>query len=107
MGVGSGTVAPEFLGRNLTLAALIWRTGTWFLVEVYWSHSVCVVVMDAGMSGLVYYGVRAGNVAPGVLEHDIALAASIWRTGPWFLVTVAWSHIMLVVVMDVGMFGLT
>ena len=48
--------------------------------------------MDEGMLGLMYRGVGAGTVAPGVLGRDIVLAASIWRTGPWFLVAVASSH---------------
>ena len=63
---------------------------------------MCLVVMDVGMLGLVYRGVGAGTVSPGVYVHDIALAALTWRTGPWFLVAVAWSHSVWVVEMDVG-----
>ena len=106
LGVRSGTVAPGFLGRNLALAALIWRTRTCFITAVAWSHSLWVVMMDEGMLGLMYRGVGAGTVVPGVLGRDIALAASIWRTGPWFLVAVAWSHRVWVVVMNLGMLGL-
>ena len=62
--------------------------------------------MNLGMLGMVYHGVGAGTVAPGVLVRDIALAASTWRTGPWFLVTVDWSHSMWVVAIDVVMLGL-
>ena len=105
-GVGSGTVAPEVLWRDLALAALIWRTGAWIIVGVAWSHTVWVVVMDEGMLGLIYFGVRAGTVATGVLGRDIALVASIWRYEPWFLVAVAWIHSVSVVLMDVGMLGM-
>ena len=65
--------------------------------------SVWVVVMDLGMLGLIYRSVRARNVDPGVSGRDVALDASIWRTGPWFLVTVAWSHGVWVVVVDIGL----
>ena len=62
--------------------------------------------MDVGVLGLIYIGAGAVNVAPRVLCCDIALAASTWGNGPWFLVTVARSHSIWVVVMDVGMLGL-
>ena len=42
--------------------------------------------------GLIYCGIRARNVEPGVSGHDISLAVSIWRTWPWFLIAVDWSH---------------
>ena len=48
----------------------------------------------------------AGNVAPGVSGRDIALVASIWIIRTWFIVAMAWSHSVWVVVMDVGMLGL-
>ena len=51
-------------------------------MEAFWGHSVCVVVMDVGMLGLIYRDVKAGTVMPGVLGRDITLAASIWITGP-------------------------
>ena len=89
VGVGSRIVMPGVLRRDLALASLIWRTRLWFIVVVALSHSVCLVVMDVGMLGLVYCGVGAGTVSPGVYVHDIALAALTWRTGPWFLVAVA------------------
>ena len=94
------------LGRNLALASSIWRNKLWFIFMVDWSSSVWVVMMDVGMLELVYLGVGAGTVAPGVLGRDIALSASTWRTGPWFLVAVAWSHRVWVVVMNLGMLGL-
>ena len=97
---------PGVLGRDITLAALIWRTGTWFLVVVDWSNILWVVVMDVGMLGLILCGVVAGTVAPGISGGDIALAASIWRTGTWFLVAVAWSYSLWVVLVDVGTLGL-
>ena len=65
------------LKSDITLAALIWRTVYWFLVAVAWDHSVWVAVIVVGMLGLIYRGVRAGTVAPGVSGRDIALAASI------------------------------
>ena len=48
--------------------------------------------MDVGMMGLIYHGFGAQTVEPGVLGRNISLAAFIWRTGPWFLVVVAWIH---------------
>ena len=36
---------------------------------------MCLVVMDVGMLGLVYRGVGAGTVSPGVYVHNISLAA--------------------------------
>ena len=57
-GFGYRTVEPNILGRNNSLAASIWRTRPLFLVEVAWSHSVWVVVMDVGMLGLML--VRVG-----------------------------------------------
>ena len=62
--------------------------------------------MDAGMLGLIYRGVRAGNIEPGVSGSNIALGALIWRTGPWFLVVVDWIHDLWVALVDVGMLGL-
>ena len=65
--------------------------------SVAYSRSVWVVVMHVGMLRLDYRGVGAGTVAPWVSGRDIVLATSYWRTGPWFLVVVAWSHIVWVV----------
>ena len=65
-----------------------------------------MVVIDVVMLGLVYCGVGAGTVAPGVSGCDITLDTSTWRTGPWFIVAVAWSHSVRVVAVDVGMLGL-
>ena len=96
--VGAVTVAPGVLGCNIMLAASIWRNLPWFLVMVDWGHSVWVVVMYVVMLRLIYCGVRAGTVAPGVSGHEIMLAVSIWKTGPWFLVVVAWSRGVWVVV---------
>ena len=107
IGVGDRIVMPRVLGRDLALASLIWRNGIWFIVVVDCSPSVWVVLLDVGMLGLVYCGFGSGTVMTGVLGRDIALTTSTWRTGPWFLVAVAWSHIMWVVTMDVGMLGLT
>ena len=56
--------------------------------------------------GLIYCGIRAVTVTPEVLGRDIALAASIWITGHWFLVAAAWIHSVWVVVVDVGVLGL-
>ena len=68
--IGAGTVAsvlylgfravivtPGVSGSNIALSTLIWRTGLWFIVAVASSRSVWVVVMDVGMSGLIYHGV--------------------------------------------------
>ena len=65
-----------------------------------------VVVIFVGMLGLIYCGFRAINFIPGFKGRGILLSATICRTGPRFLVSVAWSHILLVVVVDVGMLGL-
>ena len=67
-------------GSDITFSVSIWRTGPWFLVEVAWNHNVRVARVDLGMLGLIYCGVRARTVAPGVSGRDIALPASIWRT---------------------------
>ena len=48
--------------------------------------------MDVGMLGLVYCGVGAGTVMPGVSGCDIALVVLTWRTVTWFLVIVDCSH---------------
>ena len=104
--VRAKTVVHGVSGRDIALAASIWKTRPWFIVAVAWSHNVCVVVMYISMVGLVYRGIGAGTVTHGVLGRDIAFAVSIWRTGPWFILAVAWSHIVWVVVMDVGMLGL-
>ena len=94
LGVVSKIVMPGVLGSDFTLVASIWRTGAWFIVAVACSHSVWLVVMDADMSGLIYCGVRSETVAPGVSCCNIALAVSTWRTGPWFIVEVAWINIL-------------
>ena len=106
LGVRAENFTPGVSGHDLTLAVLIFITGTWFIVSVVWSRSVWVVVKDVGMLGLIYRGTKAGTVAPGVLGCNVALAASTWRTGTWFLVAVAWSNSVWVMVMDVGMLGL-
>ena len=61
--------------------------------------------MDVGILGLIYRGVGAGTVMPGVSGCDIALVVLNWRTVTWFLVVVDCSHSVWVVVMDVGMLG--
>ena len=106
LGVRAGTVTPELSGRDITLAASICRILPWFLVEVDWSHSVCVVVRDVVMLGLIYRGVIAITVNPGVSGRDILLATSSWRTGPCFFVAVGWIHRVWVVVMNVYMLEL-
>ena len=93
-------------GRDIMLVASILRTIPWFIVAVDWIRRMWVVMMDVGMLGLIYRGVLARTVAPGVLGQDIELAASTCRTGPWVCVAVAWSHSVRVVVMDLGMLGL-
>ena len=62
--------------------------------------------MNVGILGLIYCGVGARTVKPRVLGRTILLAVSIWINGPWFIVAVAWSHSVWVVVMDVGILGL-
>ena len=62
--------------------------------------------MDVDMLGLVDLGVGSRTVAPGVSGCYIALATLTWRTRLWFLVAVAWSHILCVVARDVGVLGL-
>ena len=106
LGVGSGTVSSGVLGCNIKFSASIWRTVPCFLVSVAWVYIVCVVVMYVGMSGLIYRVVRSGTVAPGVSGNDIEKPMSIWRTGSWFLVELAWIHCVWVVVVDVGVLGM-
>ena len=106
VGIGYGNVVDGVSGRDITLTVFIWRIGPWFNVSVDWSQVVGVVVMGVGMLGLIYHGSGARNVKTGVLGRNILLAMSIWRTGPCFLVAVAYSHIVWVVVTYVGMLGL-
>ena len=61
--------------------------------------------MGLGMLELIYRGIRARTIAPEVLGRYIALDASIFRTGPWFLVAVSWSHGVWLVVLYVGVLG--
>ena len=58
------------------------------------------------MLGLVYCGSGSWTVAHGVSARNILFSASTWRTRPWFIVALDWSHSMWVVEMDVGMLGL-
>ena len=67
---------------------------------------VSSIIRDRTVTSVIYLGVISRNIAPGVLGRDIALATPIWRIGTWFLVTLAWSHSVWVVVIDVGMLGL-
>ena len=77
------------------------------MTEAETSFAVIYVITKAGtVTSSIYLGVRFGTVAPGVLGRDITLAVFIWIIGPWFLVAVAWSHSVWVVVIDVGMLGL-
>ena len=65
-----------------------------------------VIFRTGTVASILYFGSRAGNVACGISGRDIALSASMWRIGTWFLVAVVWSHSVWVVLMDVGMLGL-
>ena len=100
--IRSGTVDPGVFGHDIVLDASILITVPWFLVVVYWGYIVRAMVMDVGILGLIYCGIRAGTVAPGVSGRNITLAASIWRTDNWFLLVVAWIHGVWLVVVDVG-----
>ena len=65
------------------------------------------IIVGAGtVSYVLYLGAGSGTVAPGVLGHNIALAASIWIIVSWLLVAVAWINNLWVVVTDVGILGL-
>ena len=66
-----------------------------------------VIVGSGTAAPVLYLGFRAGTVAPGVLERNIALAALIWITRPWFIVAADWSHSVWMMVMDVYMLGLS
>ena len=57
------------------------------------------------MLGLIYCSIRARTFEPGVSGRNISLAASIWRILPWFILELACSHGVWVVVMDVIIFG--
>ena len=69
LGVGAGIVTPKVLGRNLMLDSLICRTRLWFIVALACISIVWVFKIDVGMLGLVYLGVGAGTVVPGVLNR--------------------------------------
>ena len=73
LGVGYGIVVYGVSGRDIALYALIWRTRIQFIVAVAWSRSVCVMMMDVGMLGLMCRLVRDGTVAPEVSGCNIAL----------------------------------
>ena len=70
------------------------------------SHNVGVVVMGVVMLGFIYRGVISRTVGPGVLGRSILLVVLIWRNGPWFLLAVACSHRLWVVVIDVSILEL-
>ena len=65
-----------------------------------------MVLIDVGMLGLIYYGIGDRTVTPGVLGSDIALDVSTCRIVPWFILAVAWSHSVWVVVICLSMLGL-
>ena len=67
---------------------------------------VSVIVRAGTVASVIYLGIGARTIETGVSVCNIALAASIWRTGNWFIVTVAWGHSVWVVVIDVIMLGL-
>ena len=92
LGVGAGTITPGLSGHGIVLASSMWIIRPWFIVEVDWSHSMWVVVMGVGLLGLIYCGVGARTAKPRVLGRNILLAASVWRTRPWFIVEVDWSY---------------
>ena len=52
-GVLARTVVPRVSGHDITLAASIWITGTWFLVEVDCSDGVWLVVVDVDVLRLM------------------------------------------------------
>ena len=67
---------------------------------------VSVIVGDGTLVSVIYLGVEAGNIMYGVLGRNIALALLIWRTRLCFIVALAWSRSVWMVVMYVGMLGL-
>ena len=67
---------------------------------------VSVIVRSGTVVSVLYLGFGAGIVTPEVSVRNMVLSASIWRTELWFIVVVAWSHSVWVVVMDVGILGL-
>ena len=92
LGVGDKNVTPGILGRDIVLAASIFRNRPCFLVAVAWIHIVWLVVMDVGMLRYIYLGIGYGTILLGVLGHDIVFAALFWGTKSWFLLEVAWVH---------------
>ena len=57
------------------------------------SFTVVPVIFGAAtVAYILYLGVGARIITPEVSERDIALSASIWRTGLWFIVAVASNH---------------
>ena len=58
------------------------------------------------MAYVLYLGIRAGTVKPGVSGRNITLAEYIWKIRRWFIVEMAWCHIVWEVVTDVGLLGL-
>ena len=67
---------------------------------------VPVIVGARTVLFVLYLSVGAGIFTTGVSGRDLALAASIWRTVPLFIVVVAWINSLCVVVMYIGMLGL-
>ena len=56
--VRSVPIAPGVLGCGITLDALVWSNGPWFLVVVAWRHSGWLVVMGVGIMSLMLVWVR-------------------------------------------------
>ena len=79
---------------------------TWGTVVKASFEVVSVIFRSGTVASVLYLGIGAGTVTPGVSGRNIALVASIWRTRPWFIVVASWSHIVWVVLMYVVMLGL-
>ena len=80
LGIGAGTVKPEISGRNITLAAYIWKIRPWFIVAMDWCQIVWEEVTDVGLLGLIYPGVGSRTVKYGVFVRKIFLDTLISRT---------------------------
>ena len=80
LGIRARTIKPEVSGRNIMLAAYIWKIRRWFIVAMAWCNIVWEVVTDVGMLGLIYIGVGSRTVKYGVFVIKILLATLISRT---------------------------
>ena len=89
---------------NIVLSEVLEST-TWGTIAEASFALVSIIVVSGTVVYVLYLGVRAVIVTPGVLEHNLVLAASIWSSWTWFIVAVEWKDRVWVVLTDVVCWG--